>query len=340
MFKKIFLILIVAYFTIIISSPLQAVEYDFDVKMDNMSNISRFKGFIAIISEKALEHISEDSLKLYINGEDYSDQLKFNKDTDTGSLYVSFEPTFPLPLGQVVEKITGLTKQGDYFEKSWTILVDPFSDKDLSTYYTVLQTDPNNLNAHLSLADIYEKKYLFKDAQNEYLTVLQLDPTNEKARKGYERIFSLWEHKMIKYGDLTIEVFMDTGLIDLGKLLVFNFRIRSEAGEPIAISPEGWTLIDESGKEFLLVNDLSSYPKKALDCKWISMEQYAKLDYQLGESHFPVLKGGDIPPSGAADGFLIFSFAGDRKAQKVLLSISEQNVGDHKETFLFPFVLP
>ncbi len=337
MYRKIFFIILII---LIISLPGKTVEYDFDVKMDSTSPVSRFRGFTAIIPEKALEYIDSDSLKLYINGEDYSDQLGFNKDTATGSLYVSFEPTYPLPLGQVVQKITGVTKQGDYFEKSWTILVDPMSDSELATYYTILQSDPNNLNAHLNLADIYEKKYLFKDAQNEYLTVLQLDPANEKARKGYERLFSLWDHKTIKYDKLTMEVFIDAGLAELGRLLLFNVKIKSEAEENIKISPAGWTLIDESAKSFVMVEDLSKYPKKALYKKWISTEQYAKLSYHLQHNSFPLLKEQEIPPMGKAEGFLVFSFAGNSKAQKVVLSIVDQKVGDHKENFIFPFVLP
>jgi len=307
------------------------------VSIDNSPAISRFRGFTAILSEDILKLIDRDSLKLYINGKDFSDQMTFNIDSKTGSLYVSFKPTYPLPLGQVVQKITCLTMEGDYFEKSWSFLVDPLSDKELADYYKVLQKEPNNVSAHLALAKLYEKKYLLADAQNEYLTVVQLDPKNETARKAYERIFALWSHKKLRYGNLLIEVYMDQGLLTLGKLILFNIKITNKGDKPISITLEKWNLIDETGKQFEPVDSLDTYPKKALDRGMISRDDYARLSYYLKKQSFPLLTKQDISPSATVQGFLIFSFTG--KAKQLLLSIAEQDVGGQKETFLFPFVL-
>jgi hypothetical protein len=306
--------------------------------MDNSPVISRFAGFTALISEDMLKSLDRNSLKLFINGDDFSEQLNFNLDAKTGSLYISFEPSYPLPMGQVVQKLTGLTIKGDYFEKSWSFLVDPMKDKELAKFYNILHKEPASVSAHLGLAGVYENKYLLKDAQNEYLTVLQLDPANEKARKSYERIFAMWDHKMIRYGDLAIEIFMDQGLLNLGKLIIFNLKISNKGNKPISIEPEKTVLVDETGKQFEPVSSLGPYPKKALDRKWVSLDEYARLSYYLQTHSFPLLKSQDIAPSASVQGFLIFSFPGG-KVSKLLLSIPEQNVGEQKETFLFPFVL-
>ncbi|MEQ8189748.1 MAG: hypothetical protein ABRQ39_17395 [Candidatus Eremiobacterota bacterium] len=338
--SKIYILLFIMFFVINSFSTgfSQNKKVDFSVTLDNSPVISRFPGFTALISEDVLKTLDRNTLKLYINGEDFSEQLNFNLDAKTGSLYISFEPAYPLPIGQVVQKLTGLTNRGDYFEKSWSFLVDPLKDKELAKFYKILQKEPGSVSAHLGLAGVYENKYLLKDAQNEYLTVLQLDPANEKARKSYERIFALWDHKMIRYGDLKIEVFMDQGLLNLGKLIIFNLKISNKGNKPISIDPTKNVLVDETGKQFEPVSNLATYPKKALDRKWVNLDEYARLSYYLQTNSFPLLNAQDIAPSATVQGFVIFSFPGG-KVSKVLLSIPEQNVGEQKETFLFPFVL-
>lgn len=317
----------------------QTQKIDFAINLDNTPKISRFKGFIAIIPTNILNLIDKDSLKLYINGEDFSKDLKQNIDAKTGTLYVSFKPKYPLPIGLVVQKLTGINKDGDYFEKSWTLTVDPYSDRELAGYYNTLQKDPSNVQAHMSIAAIYEKKYLLEDAQNEYLTILQLDPSNAKARKSYERIFALWDQKLLKYGALTIDVYMDTGILRLGRLLIFNVKAKNDGEEKtLSIAPDKWILIDETGKQYAPLATLSGYPKKALDSGLISNEDYARLSYYLEKNSFPILKGQDLATLASTQGYVIFTYTG--KVKKIVLSITDQDVGDHKETFIFPFTLP
>lgn len=338
MYRKILFFLIIS--SIIAITSTSGAEIDFEVKLDNTPEISRFRGFTAVIPPESLEKIDKDSISLFINGEDYSNQLQFNMDSKSGELYVTFDPTYPLPMGTVVEKLSGLTSTGDYFEKYWTITVDPMANNELAHFYTILESDPSNIKAYLNIANIYETKYLFKDAQNGYLTVLQMDPTNEAARKAYDRIFSLWDHKMIKHGNLSIEVYMDAGLLDLGKLIIFNLKVTNTGEEQISITPATATLIDEGGKQFPIIDSLPKYPKKALDKQWISIDDYARLSYYLKSHSFPLIGNQDLSPMASVEGFLIFSFGTESNVPKIFLSIPEQDVGGNKESFLFPFVLP
>ena len=71
-----------------------------------------------------------------------------------------------------------------YFDKGVTL---SFLDKKISAithFKKALEIDPEMVEAHVYLADIYREQEKSQEAKEHYELALQLDPGHEKAREG------------------------------------------------------------------------------------------------------------------------------------------------------------
>lgn len=317
----------------------QAQPVEMTVNFPGPVAISRHVGFSAQVPSWSARLISRETVKLSINGEDQTRWMQQVADPDSGDLLLHFKPYSPLPEGDVIFKIFGLTSEGRLFEKRWKIIVDPGKDPYLLPFVQAVRRKPGNPEAHFHLALAFEKKYLLEDAQDEYRKVLDLNPHHQKAQSAYDRIFSLWGRKAIARENIVIDVTMDEGLLSMGGVLLFKVMVENRTLKEVTFNPDAATLVDDYGNQLPPLKELLSYPKQALDAGWITLEEYARISYFLETHPMTLLSAVTIYPGVSVSGYLIFRLP-RREVRTLTLVLAEVHTPRKYQTFKFPFVRP
>lgn len=317
----------------------EAVNIDIKFLGQNDPAISRFIGFTGIIPAQSAKDIYRDSLKLFINEDNKSLYLQSEKDNKTGDIYISYTPVYPLPLGNVVMKITGITSESKEFSYTRQFSIKPEKDKMLAPYFYAINKNYKDWKSHFNLARAYEKKYLLKDAMYEYQQALKYNSKYKQAKDSYLRLFALQEKKYITKDRITFEILKDSGLEALGNLVLFKITIINKNPNAIAIDPQQALLVVDEEDQIRPLGNLASYPVKAYQDDIITIENYARLRHFLDTHPYPLIEKQDMQPGISMKGYLAFSLKYPHYRKLKLLFPIKVGTG-YKMLFKLPFTSP
>jgi len=300
--------------------------------------ISRHLGFTAYIPSTSFLRIRKNTIKFFVNGENKTHCLQMEVEPSTGSLYISYKPDKPLPLGRVTQKLIGKTQDDSFFEKRWEFIVNPAADAALASWFRSVRNNPRNENAHFQLAKAYEKKLLLEDAATEYREVLKLAPKHTLAKEAYNRIFALWDRKSLSKGGVTLDVTRDSGLEKLGLIILFRIKIFNNSSDTVKMDPADAIMIIEGESQEEPIKRLKDYPQKILDMGLINIDDFARLKHYLETHDIPLLERKEIQSGiSSGDGYLAFGTRGvNYRAVTLVIRLI---AGSRKSLeFRFPFL--
>jgi len=189
-----------------------APKVKIDISYPKGTIITRHPEIVATIDPNTSQVIDRDSLRIMINGEDYSRYLRQAISGD-GSLTLIFRPAKPLPIGKLKIVLSGVLLTGDKFQKTFYITVDPMADPEIKPYFKRVLANPNDYRAYYELGRIYERKYMLLDAYNYYRKAWELNPDFIKAKKGYQRIFAVLGRKAIRKDKVVVDVALNDAIL-------------------------------------------------------------------------------------------------------------------------------
>lgn len=311
-------------------------EIEVVLNCDLNPSVSSYRGFSAFIPVKSAEKINRQYIKFTVNGQDLTNFLETDQDKD-GNLTITFYPVYPLPPGTVNNELSFVYSEDKTYRKTWSFVVNPYLDKSLASHLLAVQLNPDSVKAHYELGKAYEKSYLLRDAQDEYLKILTIEPSHQLAQRNYDRIFSSWDKKWLSKENVNIMVAVNDELVKLGKLIIFKVKINNTTTQELAFNPEDCVLVDSAGNQlrFLKIERLEDYPKMMLDRKIINLADYARLSYVLEKRTFLPFKQETIFSGSSMTGHLFFSL-GRHSSKTFTLTVLVKKEGKTL-TFRFPF---
>lgn len=268
-------------------------------------SITRFTRFMAVVPTNISSKLYKHSIKMYINGVERGMYLQVDTSSN-GETILTYDPLKELPAGQVTVLFKAFGVDNKEYSQRFTFVVNPAADKQLARYYNTARVSPRNVSAHLSLAKIYEKKFMFKDAIYEYRMALNYSPKNKEALDGWKRVFTVLDKKSITIKQITLEADIDEGVDKLGNLVLFSVKIINNSHEIIKFDPEDTLLIVDNDYQLRPISNITDYPAYARKREIINLDQYVRMKYYLGTKKFDLLGKIDIQPSVAVGGYLAY----------------------------------
>lgn len=298
--KKIFILftfMFISFFNVFADDT---VRITYNGKSD--PSISRFLDFTVIYPNT----IYKASFKVFINDQNKTANIQSEEDKGVGKILVKYFPVTPYPLGKIKIRIESFTKTGEKVVNNFTLNVNPSSDKALAQYFGILHKNPRNANAHLGLAKVYEKKFLYRDAVYEYFQTLKYNPNSKEAKEKYKKLFALLERKYIVKDNISVDVTKNAILEKMGNLILFKTTIINKSTATIKLDPSQALLIVDEDQQLVPVTNLSKYPESAQKSGYITMENYARLSHYLDNNCFSLIQEQSISPGISIEGYIAF----------------------------------
>ncbi|MCL5037124.1 MAG: tetratricopeptide repeat protein [Chloroflexi bacterium] len=312
-------------------------QEDIKINLLGPSNpsISRFLGFKAVIPAGVASRIRPGSLRLLVNGEDMTFGLQQVIDPGTRDLMLSFTPGVPLPMGKVVESLTGQMIDGKNFSKQWYFIIDPSADPDLAFSARKVKKNPENIAAIYSMGKAYEKKFMLEDAALCYKQVVDIDPNQKKARASYYNIFKRLDRKVLEVEGLNVEVarypFQSANL----PLILVQVNAYNGDEKRMVIDAKG-AKMSAGGETSSAASSISQFAGKAYSQRLISAEQYAKLSYELEKKSPSLMVNSMLMPGMYVRGMMAFPLMiPGVKEFTIILPVNIENT--RTEYLKFPF---
>ena len=301
--------------------------------------ITRHPEIVATIDPNTSQVVDRESLRITINGEDYSRYLRQAIASD-GSLTLIFKPAKPLPIGKLRITLSGVLLTGDKFQKTFYMRIDPSADPSIKPYFKRVMDNPNDYQAYYELGRIYERKYLLLDAYNYYKKAWELKPDFIKAKKSFQRIFAALSRKALRKDGIVIDVSLNDSILKWSRgIVLFDIIMENyNRDKDLKVVYSEIVLSDASGRYYKPVGDLLPYVREEAKKKRIPLEVFAKLNYYLETTPIEIMTSDVIVrPMSYKKVTVAFRIA-NPNTKLLTLTIAGLYIGGERIRMKFPFL--
>ncbi len=327
----------------LIYSYAEIVKIKMSLTYPRKPTITRHPEIIASIDPNTSQILDRETLRITINGEDYTRYLRQSIGSD-GGLTLIFRSSKPLPVGKLKVVISGLLLTGDEFREEFYLTVDPASDPEIRPYFIRVLRNPNDYKAYYQLGKIYESRYLLEDAYYYYKKAWEINPSFKGAKKGYERIFAVLGRKAVRKGNVIVDVGLNDTILQWSQgIVLFNLIVENYyPDKDVKVAMDMVVLSDASGRYYKPVGDLLSYVREEARAGRISLEVFAKLNYYLESTPLNIATSDVIVKPYSYKEFSVAFRIKNPKTKSLTLYLAgvyvKSDEGTKKLRFKFPFL--
>ena len=289
-FKLFFVVFILLIYFKVLVLKVFAIELKLELISPLKEVITRHPEIIVKFPIDVSPIVDKSSIRVTINNEDFTNYVRY--DVSSPVLYLIINATKPLSIGSNNIVVRGKLINGDDFENSFKIWVNPKSNpviRDLMDKLNSSKDGKSKSYYYNRLGKVYEDLKYYPDALGYYNLAMISDPANKEAKSNFERLFSVFNSKALKL----LNVVLDVNMISMDSLkrngyYLFRIIIENYRDEELAFNLDNFLVVDNESNFYRpLDNPFESIRKNTIDKK-ITIEDFAIINYLLQKENLNI----------------------------------------------------